>query len=270
MNSFLKKKFKNFFSYFGYEVIKKKNFLNHIEVDRKLSFHNILQEFKRFDIDINDCFKIFPKLTSQFFQDLFVLTALNFKNNGKFLEAGACDGIFASNTFVLEKFYNWSGILVEPNSHFLSDLKKNRNNHIFYGALNNKNIEVDFVECLSPELSYISSAFPVDSWQSFRKKKELKTIKSFMVYDLLEKFDYEQKLDYLSLDTEGSELEILGSIDYKKTQISIITVEHNFTNKRNEIKTLLENKGYKRVFEKFSYCDDWYISDKIKSFNYVK
>ena len=91
-----------------------------------------------------------------------------------------------------------------------------------------------------------------------------------MVYDLLEKFDYEQKLDYLSLDTEGSELEILGSIDYKKIQISIITVEHNFTNKRNEIKTLLENKGYKRVFEKFSYCDDWYISDKIKSFNYVK
>ena len=33
-------------------------------------------------------------------------TALNFKNNGKFLEAGACDGIFASNTFVLEKFNN--------------------------------------------------------------------------------------------------------------------------------------------------------------------
>lgn len=40
---------------------------------------------------------------------------------------GACDGVEISNTFVLEKFFDWNGILVEPSKSYHNDLKKNRN-----------------------------------------------------------------------------------------------------------------------------------------------
>jgi hypothetical protein len=53
---------------------------------------------------------------SQIRQDLFVLFALG-KTPGYFVEFGACDGVYLSNTFLLETYYGWSGLLVEPSKH---------------------------------------------------------------------------------------------------------------------------------------------------------
>ena len=60
-------------------------------------------------------------------------------------------------------------------------------------------------------------------------------------------------MDYLSIDTEGSELEILESLDHDKYQFKFITCEHMYTSKREKIYDLLISKGYKRIFENFSY-----------------
>lgn len=70
-------------------------------------------------------------------------------------------------------------------------------------------------------------------------------------------------IDYLSIDTEGSEYEILKDFNFTKYTFKIITVEHNFTENRSKIKNLLESKGYVRVFERFSKWDDWYISETL-------
>ena len=67
------------------------------------------------------------------------------------------------------------------------------------------------------------------------------------------------KIDYLSIDTEGSELEILRAFDFDKHAISVITCEHNFSSQRSEIYELLISQGFIRVFEGFSRWDDWYI-----------
>ena len=63
----------------------------------------------------------------------------------------------------------------------------------------------------------------------------------------------------MSVDTEGSEFDILKSLDFKKRKIKIITVEHNYHKNRRKINYLLEKNGYLRVHKDFSKFDDWYI-----------
>jgi len=66
-------------------------------------------------------------------------------------------------------------------------------------------------------------------------------------------------IDYLSIDTEGSEYEILSNFNFDKYQIKIVTCEHNFTPAREKIFSLMTQKRYLRRFAKFSRFDDWYV-----------
>ena len=78
-------------------------------------------------------------------------------------------------------------------------------------------------------------------------------------HDLLEKYNAPKYIDYLSIDTEGSEYEILKNFDFEKYVFKIITIEHNYTSMRDKIFTLLTSKGYKRKYENLSQFDDWYV-----------
>jgi FkbM family methyltransferase len=60
-------------------------------------------------------------------------------------------------------------------------------------------------------------------------------LKIISLNDLLSRHGAPSKIDYLSIDTEGSELEILQAFDIEKYAISVITCKHNFLAQRNEI-----------------------------------
>ena len=64
-------------------------------------------------------------------------------------------------------------------------------------------------------------------------------LKTSSINDLFDKYEINNTIDYLSIDTEGTELEILNSLDFKKYDIKIISVEHNFTSNREAIYNLL-------------------------------
>ena len=66
-------------------------------------------------------------------------------------------------------------------------------------------------------------------------------------------------IDYLSIDTEGSEFEILSNFDFQQYEIKIITCEHNFAPDRDRIHSLMRSHGYKRKFVNHSRFDDWYV-----------
>jgi len=68
-----------------------------------------------------------------------------------------------------------------------------------------------------------------------------------------------RRIDYLSIDTEGSELDILQALDFSAWEIRLLTVEHNHTPKRQAIHDFLASKGYRRKFETLSNVDDWYV-----------
>ena len=98
----------------------------------------------------------YQKIKSQNLQDLIVLDLFGFKRKGVFIEAGACDGILNSNTFLLEKNYEWTGLLVEPIKEYYLQLKQNRDVIISNVALSQvNNQQLDFLITASKDLSTI-------------------------------------------------------------------------------------------------------------------
>jgi len=70
-----------------------------------------------------------------------------------------------------------------------------------------------------------------------------------------------QRIDYMSIDTEGSELVILEAFDFDRWDVRSISVEHNWTPQRDELHALLTAQGYRRRWPELSRFDDWYVRD---------
>lgn len=204
--------------------------------------------------------ELLNKSNSQLNQELFVLAQLNFKKNGYFVEFGAANGLLASNTYLLEKKFGWSGILAEPAKCWHELLVKNRNSNIETSCVwKNSGSKLNFEEVTVPELSTLSEFSSSDGHHQNRKKSISYEVSTISLIDLLTKYDAPKYIDYLSIDTEGSEYEILSAFDFKKYIFRVITCEHNFTNMREKIYDLLVSNGYSRVYENISNYDDWYI-----------
>ncbi len=197
---------------------------------------------------------------SQIFQDLFVLYMTNEKRNGFFVEFGATNGVELSNTHLLEMEYGWTGILAEPAKCWRKNLEINRSCKIDLRCVWKKSGDlVTFHETTNAELSYIGGSLGKDNLDPHRTNMSQYQAATVSLNDLLAEHDAPTDIDYLSIDTEGSEYEILKAFNFEKYSIKIITVEHNFTANRSLIYSLLSDRGYIRVFDKISLFDDWYI-----------
>ena len=110
-------------------------------------------------------------------------------------------------------------------------------------------------------LSTITSYEKSDNHANARDKGNAYKVKTISLTDLLSFHNAPSDIDYLSIDTEGSEYDILESHDFNKYSFKIITCEHNFTSRRNEIFRLLLSKGYERKYLRNdkSDFDDWYV-----------
>lgn len=212
-----------------------------------------------------DYFENLKLSKSQLRQDLFVLSELNFKKDGYFIEFGASDGVRLSNTHLLETKFGWSGILAEPARIWHSALKVNRSAIIETDCVwseTGKSLIFNEVndEKHRGELSTIDIYSNSDKHKKIRQSAGKKyNVKTISLLDLLEKHEAPRSIDYLSIDTEGSEYEILKNFDFEKYHIKVITCEHNYTATRQSVKSLLEKNGYTRKYEDCSLFDDWYV-----------
>ena len=204
--------------------------------------------------------KGYPSM-SQYKQDIFALTELGFKRNGYFVEFGATDGLELSNTYLLEKQFGWSGILAEPAKYWHEEIVKNRDCHIEKNCVWSRTGEIlKFNQVESANVSTIDLFSNVaDGHQKARRKSTVYEVNTISLLDLLDKYQAPSSIDYLSIDTEGSEYEILKDFDFNKYHFKVITCEHNHTSARDKIFQLLTSNGYVRKFTSLSMCDDWYI-----------
>jgi len=206
---------------------------------------------------------LLPSSRSQLNQDLFVIAMLDFKKQGFFVEFGATDGITLSNTYLLETQFNWSGLLVEPALNWHEALKRNRPDSMLdmRCVWSHSGEEITFMEASDKELSTIYSFSKSDKHQ--RRNIRQYKVETISLNDLFMAYEAPSHIDFLSIDTEGSEFEILNSLDFDKYTFSIIVCEHNFTSKREDIYHLLTSNGYVRTLKNISDFDDWYISKNL-------
>lgn len=197
---------------------------------------------------------------SQFAQDLFVLSALKFKTNGFFVEFGATDGVELSNTFMLEKSFLWSGILCEPAHIWHKRLSRNRRAVIEKNCVfSQTGLELAFTESnVHATLSGISENLE----SSFSKRKSY-SVKTISLEDLLRKYNAPRYIDYLSIDTEGSEFEIINAFNFSNYSFGLVTIEHNFRTDRDSIRELMLTNGYYLVHEQLSSVEYWFVSGDI-------
>jgi FkbM family methyltransferase len=206
------------------------------------------------------CARNMDKAHAQLFQDLLVLFLLEEKKGGYFVEFGAMDGVTFSNTFLLESGYGWRGVVAEPAHCWRQQLAHNRTCSLDYRCVWSKSGEtLEFNETAEAEFSTIEVMSRLDGNADRRRDGKRYTVETISLCDLLRAHDAPTGIDYLSVDTEGSEFAILDSFLPSRHEVRIITVEHNFTDQRSRIHGLLTSWGYSRVFEELSMFDDWYI-----------
>lgn len=197
---------------------------------------------------------------AQIFQDLFVLFETRQKRAGFFVEFGAGDGFHLSNTHLLEKEMGWSGILAEPARVWHDDLTRGRGCAIDFRCVwKQSGDSLEFCEAESPEYSTIAQCAPDDMHASYRQRGRRYAVETVTLDNLLTDHHAPRSIDYLSIDTEGSEWEILLAFDFRKYDIRLITVEHNYRPDRQRLHELLQAHGYIRKFENVSLVDDWYV-----------
>ena len=179
-------------------------------------------------------------------QDKFVLNILKNKKKGFFLEIGSDHPININNSYILEKNYEWNGIMIEYSDAWLNDYKKFRPNSIHI----------------------INDATKID------------------YKNLFEINNVPLNLDYLQIDLEannGSTLNTLKKLNSEvmdKHKFATITFEHdiyltNYLNTRLTSREIFEDRGYICVFEdihnkepKYVY-EDWWVHPELVDMEYV-
>lgn len=198
--------------------------------------------------------------TSQLYQDIFVLSEHSYKQGGFFVEFGAADGVYLSNTQLLETRFGWTGLLAEPARKWHAPLAANRSCIIETDCVWSRTGEqLTFLETPDAHLSTLQGFEDSDSHADIRTGAIAYQVRTISLQDLLDRHQAPRTIDYLSLDTEGSEYDILAAFDFTAYDIRVITCEHNDTPDRERIHALLASKGYVRKYTGLSRWDDWYV-----------
>ena len=178
--------------------------------------------------------------------DIKVLPYLKEIENGFFVEAGALDGLFMSNTKILEDL-GWKGILIEPSRKAYEKCCQNRRSLMVNCALVSKDykgssVYGDF---------WFDGEDGMGAWSGINKnpygvraiaEAHAKTLSSILKEQGI------KKVDFLSLDVEGYELEALKGIDFNEVEISFILVEVNLKDySLKEVDSYLSQFGYKNI-----------------------
>lgn len=186
-------------------------------------------------------------------------------DNGFFVELGANDGINQSNSLYFEKFRNWKGVLIEPIPHNYLLCKKNRSTltKVFCCACTSFEYKEKFVEIIFSNLMSVPTNLESDIENPFEHAKIGKqflneTEDNFIfgalakpLNTLLDQANAPKVIDFLSLDVEGAEIEVLKGIDHNKYRFKYMCIENR---SKEKLVAYLSQQGYEYV-EDFSVHD---------------
>ena len=160
-------------------------------------------------------------------------------NDGFYVELGANNGVDQSNTFYFEKYRGWKGVLVEPTLHNFFACRKNRSpkNKFYCNACVSFDYGEKFVEIIYSDLMSISVGLDSDINDSIAHSLEGKKFLPYFeenisfgaiarpLNSILLEANAPKVIDFLSLDVEGVELEVLKGINHQEIRIKYLCIE---------------------------------------------
>ena len=202
---------------------------------------------------------------SQLGQDLWALEKSDYKHGGFFVEFGATDGVLLSNTYLLETEFAWTGLCAEPNPKMFAQLRHNRRcvvSDACIAGASGQEVEFIFAGAFGGMAKHSSADMHGERRAAYAAAGHVGRVTTVSLDDFLRSHRAPYDIDYLSIDTEGSEFEILAAFPFDRWNIRLITVEHNHTPQRQSIFDLLSRLGYQRTEREW---DDWYSRSENRS-----
>ena len=197
----------------------------------------------------------------QFGQDIIAYLCLKNKKNGFYIDIGAYDGIGLSNTYIFEKL-GWNGFCVEASPKTFEKLQKNRKCDLYNYAVCSKNIGKTRFLTSTVDVLDVLDIHNTDGHKKRIKREsdnnmEYIEVDTITFDELMSNYKDITHIDFMSLDIEGGELDVLKSINFDKYSFGLITVEYNDNYK--EILELMISKGYKKLMD--NHCDMIFIKN---------
>ena len=210
-------------------------------IDMSKFIPEFCKKCQTFDIDPHSV-----KFYSQQDEDKYIIQYLlkDKIDDGTYLEIGACDGLLYSNTKTLEDYFNFTGILIEPQEKFFNNIQNNRSttkNELYNCAVTNNDTEtISFIgnnaeAGVETDINTNLSKFNWSKSYDVPNKKMKDILKN-------SRFEY---IDFMIIDVEGSELSLLKSIDFDFPIYCIIIETHSAEQEKNKIfGNYLKSKGF--------------------------
>lgn len=195
------------------------------------------------------------KFYSQEGEDYLLWKFFNEKKDGFFIEIGAFDGIHFSNTYFFEKA-GWKGICIEPSIEMFKRCSQNRQKSkcLNSACVGDENIDnISFYEekfglfsttaMSSKVLNEIKQRYQ-NRDIAYEDPKEYQ-VKAVTLNNVLKDYSPNIVIDFISIDTEGNELEVLKGIDFAKYNIRVLLIEANDKKSAESLEKYLHQFGYK-------------------------
>lgn len=194
---------------------------------------------------------------AQYLQDKYLEENIfkGFKN-GFFMDIGAHDGISINNTLYFEQTHNWNGVNIEPIKEVYDTLVINRPGCInINSAISNTNGTADFIcnKGYTEMLSGLKKNYDHRHLDRLNRENhqmgsttQIITVNTRTVESICDEYNIKH-INYLSIDVEGAEFDVIKSINFDKVFIDLIQFENNYHDSSIPIIKYLEDKNFKTL-----------------------
>ena len=173
------------------------------------------------------------------------------KNFGFYIDVGCFHPIRFSNTMFLNS-KGWKGMNIDLSEKTIDlfNISRPKDINLNFGVGSKE----ETLEYFYNKELYQANTLNKNFAESFLKKEGLKKkkIEIKTLSYLIDKYEFNEKIDLIDIDAEGFDLEVLKGIDFKKYKIDLIMIEvHNYDEKTKkeakEILELLASKNFKLI-----------------------
>ena len=197
---------------------------------------------------------------SQFGEDKILAEIFNGKSKGLCIEVGANDGVNDSNTMYFENV-GWNCILIEPNPVLCKMIRTSRNATLVEVAASDKNGETSLFVAEGAErahgVSTINSAEEaLNKIKSYGFTYSEVKVKTRLLNEILDGLKIDRVIDFISIDVEGHELEVLRGFSIERWKPTVFLVEDNSNFDNADVSNYLKRFGYLRFMR--TGVNDWY------------